>query len=77
MREICTLEVHDSIFKLIFHNVQSRIGSNFNQSIMDLSFIDFVKDLTCLHAAKASKFLVVATKLFSMWSCISNVEDVS
>lgn len=43
--DICALEVDDSLSENVFHLVQVLIGSNFDQSIVNLLEVYFVEHL--------------------------------
>lgn len=76
--KVNTVKVNDSLLEKLLHGVKLRISSGFDQSVMNLPYVDFMVDFLSFHPAKTSfTGFKCISKLFSVWWSISNVKDVS
>lgn len=75
--KVNTVKVNDSLLEKLLHGVKLKISSRFDQSVMNLPYVNFMVHFLSFHSAKTSfTGFKCISKLFSVWWSISNVEDV-
>ena len=77
MTDVCAIKVYQFTFQYFFSLVNSWVFSNFDHSVVDLSYIYLVNYFICCFSTGTAIFAFMACELSSVRGSIEYVEDVS